>query len=285
MESRNRTIWIVVAIVVVLLCCCALAAAAVAVGVGWLSVTPFGVAGFPGATTERTEQTYPVGSAPQLTVDNFAGNVNVRAGAAGQIQVIVTKRAPGSARLNNIQVQIRPQGNGLVINTSATGIPANVSVQLEITAPSDTVLNLHTGAGSIDAAGFSSSIKVDSGAGTVTIQDVTGALNAHTGAGSIDVRGAAGAAQLDTGAGSIDYQGTPQGNCSFETGTGSIRLTLPANLSATVDLSTGVGQVQLGGFVVEGQVSKRDVKGTIGSGGQAQILAHSGTGSIDLARE
>jgi DUF4097 and DUF4098 domain-containing protein YvlB len=285
MESRNRTIWIIVAIVVILLCCCVLAAAAVAVGVGWLTVTPFSVGGLSGTTTERAEQTFTVETAPQLTVDNFAGNVTVRAGAAGQIQVVSTKRARGSAALSNIQVQMTQQGNGVVVRATRAGLPSNVSVQLEITAPADTTLDLHTGAGNVDAAGFNSAVKADTGAGSVTIQDVSGTVDAHTGAGSIDVRGATGLARLDTGAGSIDYQGTPEGNCTFQTGTGSIRLTLPAGLNASLDLSTGVGDIQLGGFDVQGQVSKRDVKGTVGSGGQTQIYAHTGTGSIDLARQ
>jgi hypothetical protein len=284
MESRNRNLWIIVAVVIVLLCCCALAAVAAAIGVGWLTIAPFSVGGLPGFTTERSEQTFDVGSAPQLTVDNFAGSVTVRAGAAGQIRVVATKRAPSSAGLNSIQVDVNPQGGGVLIRTSKPNISGNLSVQLEITAPAGTQLDLHTGAGSIDARGFTGDARVDSGAGSLTIQDLTGALDAHTGAGSISVQGATGSARLDTGAGSIDYQGTPQGNCRFETGTGSIQLTLPADLNATLDLGTGVGDIQLGGFAVQGQVSRRDVQGTIGSGDQAQIYAHTGTGSIDLNR-
>jgi DUF4097 and DUF4098 domain-containing protein YvlB len=180
---------------------------------------------------------------------------------------------------------MNPTDGGVSIRTTRPGFSGNLSVAIEITAPADTQLDLHTGAGSIDVSGFTNGAKVDSGAGSVTIQDVQGALNAHSGAGSIDVRGAAGLALLNTGAGSINYQGTPQGSCRFETGTGSIDLALPANLGAALDLGTGVGDIQLGGFAVNGQVSRRDVNGTIGSGDQAQIYAHTGTGSINLSRQ
>jgi DUF4097 and DUF4098 domain-containing protein YvlB len=284
MESRNRTIWIVVAIIVVVLCCCVLAVAVATVGLGWFTVAPFGAGGLSGVTTERSEQTFQVGSAPQLTVDNFAGSITVRTGAAGQIQVIAVKRAPGGAGLNSIQVEMSQQDGGVLIRTSKPTILSNQSVQLEISAPADAQLDLHSGAGSIDVRGFTNDIKVDSGAGSLTIQDVTGTLDAHTGAGSIDVQGATGLVSLDTGTGSIDYNGSPQGSCSFQTGTGSIQLILPADLSAAVDLNTNIGNIQLGGFAVQGQVSKREVKGTIGSGDQAQIYANSGTGSIDLSR-
>jgi DUF4097 and DUF4098 domain-containing protein YvlB len=286
MESRNRNVWIIVIVAVVLLCCCALAiAAAVAVGTGWFTIFPTRIQGGLGTVSEVSERTYTVGSTPSLTVQNFAGGITVRAGAAGQIQVSVTKKGTTTASLDSIQVAMNPQDGGLSIQTTRSGIAGNLSVQLEIVAPADALLDLHTGAGSIDVSGFANGAKVDSGAGSLTIQDVTGALDAHTGAGSLDVRGATGSARLNTGAGSISYQGTPQGNCRFETGTGSIQLALPAGLNATVDLGTGVGDIQLGGFAVQGQVSRRSVQGTIGSGGQVQIYAHTGTGSIDLIRQ
>ncbi len=283
-RNRNRNVWIIVAIVVVLVCCCALAvAAALAVGAGWFTVFPTVVQGGLASVSEYTEQTFDVGAAPQLTLDNFAGAVTVRAGTSGQIRVSVTKKATSSANLNRIEVQITPQDGGLSIQSRSNGLTSNRSVQFEISAPADAILDLHTGAGNIDVQGFSSDVTIDSGAGSVTITDVNGSLDAHSGAGSISVRGATGPARLDTGAGSIDYLGTPQGSCRFETGTGSIQLNLPADLNATVDLSTGVGSIDLG-FDVAGQVSKREVQGTIGSGGPTSIYAHTGTGSIDLNR-
>jgi DUF4097 and DUF4098 domain-containing protein YvlB len=280
MESRNRNVWIIVAIVVVLLLCCCIAAIAAAAA-GWFAISPVRVGGLAGSESERYEQSFDVGSAPKLTVDNFAGSVTVRAGGEGQIQVAVTKKASGRTSLDQISVEMNPQDGGLLIRTTKPNLSTNVSVQLEITAPANTQLDLHTGAGSIDAHGFTSDAQVNSGAGSLTIQDLSGSLDAHTGAGSIDVIGATGLVRLDTGAGSISYQGTPQGDCRFESGTGSIQLTLPADLEATVDLGTGVGTVDVG-FVVDGQVTKREVRGTIGRGDQARIYAHTGTGSIDV---
>jgi DUF4097 and DUF4098 domain-containing protein YvlB len=99
----------------------------------------------------------------------------------------------------------------------------------------------------------------------------------------MDVRGAAGTARLDTGAGSISYQGTPQGECRFETGAGNITLALPADLNIQVDLETRVGNIDVD-FSVDGQVTRREVQGVIGSGAQGTIYAHSGAGNIDVVR-
>lgn len=314
-ESRNRTVWIIVAFIALVLCCC-LAAAAAAVG-GWVLSVPVSWTGSSMVEGDRIDQTFEVGTAPTLQIDNFAGSVTVEAGERGEIRVVAIKRASSASKLDRISVEITQQANGVAIRTRKPAGLNNASVKLMVTVPRDTYVDAHTGAGSVEVGGVERGaqidsgagsviarnlggeidihtgaggvdaydlrgrVQVDSGAGSVTIDGMDGDLDAHTGTGSIDVRRAEGAVQLDTGSGSIDYQGSPQGDCRFETGTGSITLRLPENLAADVDLHTGVGTITVG-YAVEGQVSKRDVEGTISRGDEASIYAHTGAGSIDV---
>jgi DUF4097 and DUF4098 domain-containing protein YvlB len=316
MESRNRGVWIfvIVAVLIVTCCCVAIAGAGAAWRlVGW-PTSWMGVSGFEG---EAIDQTFEVGRAPSLRVDNFAGSVSVQGGEGGEIRVVATKRVPNRGDLDRIEVEMVERDGGLLIRTRKPATVNSASVKLEITAPAGTYLDAHTGAGSVEASGLGGGAKLDTGAGSVTIQDLRGDVDVHTGAGSveayniqgrlkvdtgsgsvtvkdmegesdihtgtggIDMAGAAGRVRLDTGSGSIDYMGSPEGDCRFNTGTGSISLRLPADLDATVDLHTGTGSVEVG-YAVDGQVSKRDVKGVIGSGTQMSIYAHTGSGSIDL---
>jgi DUF4097 and DUF4098 domain-containing protein YvlB len=263
MESNNRTVWIILAVIVVVLCCCALALAAAAVG--WFTTQPFDWIGATSLQSERSEEAFAVGAAPSLKIDNFAGNVTVRAGERDVIRVVATKKAPRIDDLGRIEIQIDEQNGGLIIRTSRRSGFANASVELEITAPSNTRLDARTGAGNVDVDGL------------------TGGIDAHTGAGNINVRGAAGTARLDTGAGNIRYQGMPQGECRFETGAGNIMLALPAAPNVEVDLETGTGNIDVD-FVVDGQVTRRAVRGTIGSGAQGTIFADTGVGNIDVVR-
>jgi hypothetical protein len=318
MESRNRTIWIAVVVAVVVLCGCV-----VLVGAGaaaWLLPFSSGWSvdqgGFGGTVIERA---FEVGESPSLKVDNFAGNVEIRGGGGGEIRVLATKRAGMGGDLDRIEVEMVQRGDDLLITTRKPTLLSNASVRLEITAPAGTRLDAHTGAGTVDASGLTGGTKVDTGAGSVAVRDLSGEVDVHTGAGSvevqniqgrlkldsgsgsltvkgmdgdidahtgtggIDVQGAAGPVRLSTGSGSIDYQGSTRGNCRFETGSGGIRLRLPAELNAEVDLHTGSGSIDLG-FPVTGEISKRDVKGAIGSGGETRIYAQTGSGSIDLIR-
>jgi DUF4097 and DUF4098 domain-containing protein YvlB len=88
---------------------------------------------------------------------------------------------------------------------------------------------------------------------------------------------------LDTATGSITYEGAPQGECRFETGSGSIKLWMPADLAMEVELETGSGTIEVE-YEVAGRVTKREVQGVIGDGSQGSIYAHTGSGGIDLQR-
>jgi hypothetical protein len=316
-ETRNRNVWIIVAVVGVVLCCCALAV--VAVVAGWFVVWPVSSSGSILSGGERIEQSFEVGEAPRLQIDNFAGSVTVQAGEAGEVRLIAVKQGLPGSDLDRIGVEVSEQANGLLIRTRKPSTLTSASVQLEVTVPSGTELDLHTGAGNTTVGGLRSRVKVDTGAGDVSITDligdldahtgagsltidgisgrvqadtgsgsvrigsVTGDIDAHTGSGSIEVREASGRARLDTGAGSVDYQGDPEGDCRFETGTGSLTLRVPADLNMQIDLETGSGTITVD-WPVEGQVGKREVKGTIGRGDEGSIRAHTGTGSIHLVR-
>jgi hypothetical protein len=287
MEPRNQNVWIALALILIVVCCCTVAAAAAVAAwplssrlslplnldLGEISAEVEG---------ERLEQGFKVGAAPVLTVDNFAGSVTVLGGGDGEIQVVAIKKGPGGD-LDRIQIDMNERGDGLEIKTRKPSSVHNASVQLEITVPAGTHLETHTGAGSIEVRYINGDVKAHTGAGSVTLVDVTGELEIDTGAGSIQVRGATSPVRLETGAGSIDYQGTPRGTSSFETGTGSIELRLPPDLNVVVDLSTGTGSIDVD-YAVDGRVTKQRVKGTIGSGSQGDINAHTGAGSIDLIR-
>jgi len=266
MESGNRTVWIVIAVVVVgaLLCCCVVAVGAVVAG---LYAFPVSREVSFARVEERTEQIFTVDDAPTLEVENFAGDVTVRAGGSGEIHVVVTKRAGSSGRLDQIDVDVSEQGDGVQIRTSHPGTSiGGASVRLEVSVPGDARLEL------------------DIGAGNVSVDGVQGEISARSGAGNVRVEGAAGPVDLEVGAGEIDYEGEPQGDCVLNSNVGNVTLRLPEDVNAEVRLTTGIGNVDLGGFDVEGEVGRTEVDGVIGMGEEATIEARTGAGNVVLIR-
>ena len=213
--------------------------------------------------SDVVEQSFAVGDAPMLTVDNFAGDVSVHAGEGSAIRVVATKRAAREKDLERIEVRMNERDGAVEVVTDPPSGWKNVSVDLEITVPAGASVDLHTGAGDL------------------IVRDLQGAVRADNGAGDVDIRGTSGAVDAHTGAGSIDYRGRPQGECRFDTGAGTIKLRLPDDVNIKVDLDTGVGDIDVE-LPVEGEVSNRKVEGIIGSGDEGEVRAHTGAGSIEL---
>ena len=287
MESRNRNVWIVVGVIAVILCFCVvmagvigvLSARAVRTAVRDLPAIELGSY----TESERVFESFAAGEAPSLRIDNYAGEITVRAGGSDTIDVVATKRARRTSDLGRIEIEMYKEGNEIVVRTRRPAGLNNVSVYFEVTVPASTRLDLRTGAGTTDVRGIASDIKVFTGAGRVMLNDVVGDIEAHTGAGSMEVSQASGRVQMDTGAGAIQFQGELQGNCRFTSGVGEIRLELPADLNMQIDLSSGLGSVDVG-YPVVGQTSQRSAKGYIGTGSEGSIYAFTGAGGIDLNR-
>lgn len=263
-RRSNRTIWIILGLIVVLACCCLLAAAVAFLVVADRTIDLSGPDLSPGRVSDSAERAFDVGAAPLLEVDNFAGEINVTAGEPGVIRVIATRRAPGRGDLDNIRIEYNELDNGLHIVTSLPSArPSNRSIDFDIEVPSD------------------ARVVVDSGAGPVIVHGVAGELDLHTGAGEVIATGARGGGRLDTGAGAVRYEGEPTGDLSLQTGAGEIVIALPSNANVNLDLSTGIGEVDVDAFDVTGDVSPRNVDGVIGSGGPT-ITAGVGAGSIQV---
>lgn len=263
-ESKNRNVWILVIVVLVVACC---ALAVLVAGAGWFAARSINIdrVAVSGIDQEDAQQTFQVGDPPTLDVENFAGSITVRAGQSGLVEVSAVKKAHNRARLNQIEVDISQTGSGLKIVTRARPPYSNMSVELEIRAPAN------------------ANLAIETGAGTVFVDGITGPIDIESGAGQVDVHGAESPVRVQVGAGQILYVGDPAGDCRFETGAGEIRLSVPANWNMTVDLSTGIGAVGID-FPVDGVVSLREVRGVVGNGSQASIVAHTGVGAVNLNR-
>ena len=262
MESKNRNVWILVIIVLIVACC---GLAALVGGVGWFAARSIDLQPFvsSGTTSEGVEQSFEVGDAPTLDIENFAGSITIRSSRSGVIEATAAKRASTRARLNQIEIQMSQTSSGVRIETQRRGGVSNMSVDLDIRVPANT------------------SLVVETGAGTVYVDGITASIDVHSGAGQVDLRDVEGPVQVQVGAGQILYDGAPTGDCRFDTGAGEIRLSVPAEWNMQVDLSTGIGAVGTD-FPVDGLVRLQQVKGVVGNGSQASIVAHTGAGAVSL---
>ena len=278
-ESRNRTVWIVIAAVAALIgvavCTCALIAAAV--GGSILYVTPLRQSEALIDDGKRPVNRYEVGPSPSLTIDNFAGSITVTAGESGAIDVIARKQGRRQRDLDRIEVNIRPQDGGLAIETRQPPGVSRAMVQLEIRTPSDTRLEARTGSGSIVVRGLRGGAQVDTGSGSLALSDLAGDLKAHTGTGSVKVEGVQGKACVDSGSGSLRLYAI-HGELEASTGSGSVEI---ADVQGGLDAHTGSGSIDVR-EAIGGPVNVDTGSGRIQYTGRAAGPCRFETGSGDV---
>jgi len=267
--------------VIVLACLCM--ACLALTGIGWSLFhldrsTEFGY-DFGNQDRDLAERSYEVSEPLFVVVKNFAGTVIVRRGESDRLDLVTTKKARNQGDLERIQLEVNRRDGTIEIESTAPGNMNNASVKIELTVPARTSLEVRMGAGTVDADGITGLVDIDCGAGTVILKDIMGETGVELGTGTIDAQRITGNVHMSTGAGTILYEGEPEGDCRFSTAAGTISLTLPANLNMEVDLETEVGDVEVD-YRVDGEVSKRRVRGVVGTGSDGSIRAHTAVGSI-----
>ncbi|MGH7555194.1 MAG: DUF4097 family beta strand repeat-containing protein [Longimicrobiales bacterium] len=146
-------------------------------------------------------------------------------------------------------------------------------------------LSIDTGSGAVRASEVrSESLSIDTGSGSVDVLGVVAEMiGIDTGSGSIRVDDAqASDLSLDTGSGSItvDLRTNPR-STNIDTGSGTVTLTVPPELGATLDLSSGSGGISTDMPVRIIQQKRSMLRGTIGDG-SARISVETGSGSIRI---
>jgi hypothetical protein len=283
MERRTRTPCLIVVIIMMALCGCLVAAAAGAVD--WFTGWSFDCARTFGLGRERIEESFAVGVAPKLDVDLYAGSVHIQPGEPGTIQVVATKKVVLGSDLHRIKVKFDQEDGGLrihVVQPKPQFLVNNASVDLLITAPPRSQVEVDTDFGDVEVSGLQTQVEVNTRAGSVNIRDIVGSIEASSDFGTIDVRGIVGPVRLENSAGNIVYEGTPQGECRLESWLGALVLRLPANPNVEVDADTDLGLVSLE-CPLSGRVTRNQIKGIIGSGERGRIRAVSRIGGIDLS--
>ena len=200
----------------------------------------------------------------------------------------------------------------------------NRTLRIEVRMPKSGDLQVSTGDGAVEASGVDGNVTISTGDGSVKANDLAGNIDLHTGDGSINVSQLKGEIKMRTGDGSIEAHGldgkvtadSGDGHIKLEgrfdglniktgdgsvearvdngsrmntawnihTGDGSVDMTLPGDLQANIDASTGDGHISLGMPVtVEGSFSNSQIHGKMNGGGQPLVI-HTSDGSIRLSK-
>jgi hypothetical protein len=187
-----------------------------------------------------------------------------------------------------VEITLQSSKNGLnvIIKKPDTFGNEGTGVSLEVTLPGQTSQTLNTHNGAISINNIVGSVRAETHNGKITANDLHGNTFLKTHNGKINAKNAIGDYELITHNGSVTLAydqtaGNPE-RVKVVTHNGQIKFISPQKFSASVTARTHNGSVNTElPITIIGQVDKRNVKGTIGTGkGKLHLETHNGSISI-----
>ena len=181
----------------------------------------------------------------------------------------------------------------------------NVTVAMTVYLPRGADLRVGTGNGAVSVEGVGGDVQASTGNGRVRVDGTVGTVRVSTGNGDVDVRGAKSSVRVSTGNGRVNVATTEgpveartgngdidvvmsalraRDDMTFSTGSGAVRVTLPAGYNGELDASTGNGDLRSDfELKVEGRLDPRRIRATIGQGG-SRLRLSTGNGRMEIRK-
>jgi hypothetical protein len=184
--------------------------------------------------TETRDDTFSVGATPKIVVSNDNGQIGVVTGNEGTVNVKATIRRPDDVEYGVVQ-----EGDTVRVEAQVSsgwgwefGAGPGPRVDIIVTLPADTNVDLRTSNGGIEVVDIQNSGKLRTSNGGISLENVKGEFEVKTSNGDIDFRGemtAGGMNQLTTSNGSVEVTllGEPSVKLDATTSNGKIICKLP----------------------------------------------------------
>ena len=263
-------------------------------------------------TEGHFDRTLTVSGPVDMDVETGSGNIVVRAGSPGKVEIHGKIHAGWHVsgdveqRVHDLEANPPIEQNG---NTISVGHiedherTRNISISYEVIVPAETKLHSSSGSGNVHVDGVTGPAEATSGSGNVSLNNIGGEVHARSGSGDIDLNSVHGNARVSTGSGTVHAVGIA-GSFTGSSGSGDVRLEQTA--PGDVEVSSGSGTIEIKGAkgAVKAQTGSGDIsaqgdptgewKLRTGSGSvevqfpdQAayDLVAHTGSGSIQTTHE
>jgi len=250
----------------------------------------FAIAGM--AYADDWNRAYQVEGRPQLIVDADDGNVTIHGEGGNGVHINVHSDGWRIAP-EEIEVNAQQQGNRITVtlrkHRSALRVHFHTSLEIRVTLPIESDLDVHTRDGNLDVTRIKGAQKLRTGDGNAYLRDADGSLDLDTGDGNLDIDGRFDQLALRTGDGNIDATvragSSMKANWTLRTGDGNVHLRVPENLAADIDAHTGDGRVRsdLPLTVNATSGNENDLRGKLNGGGQT-LSVRTGDGTIEIRR-
>jgi DUF4097 and DUF4098 domain-containing protein YvlB len=183
------------------------------------------LASTPQGTFDRTFQ---VNGPVDLEVLTRSGDITVRSGSSGSVQIhgkifvgdhwLFGKRQADVSEIEQ-HPPLRQEGNSIHIDYVNA---RDISVDYEITVPAETTLRTRSGSGDQNVEGIRGNTDLQSGSGDLKLVKLTGDIRLQTGSGNVRAREISGPVRGGAGSGDIEVEESSSGDIDLHTGSGNV---------------------------------------------------------------
>ena len=268
------------------------------VAVTIMAVTLLAAAGCTAGPTETRDDSFSVNGTATLVVNSDNGWIKVNTGTDDEVRIQATLRG-----IDRIDYEVSRDGNTITVlaEIDQGWFISNVGVDITITAPVNTDVELETSNGAIELNGIEGTGTLRTSNGEIVLENVKGDFEGRTSNGKIEVDTLEGTAFLMTSNGGLDLQEvigevdaeTSNGGISYSgdmipggdnrliTSNGNVDVELMGTRSIKLDASTNNGDVTSELPITATTTSDDHLVGTIGDG-EADLYIESSNGDVTI---
>ena len=247
-----------------------------------------------------------VGAGGTLRVKNLAGRITVERATGNRIEVTGVKEWRNGDP-SDVRFDVVTEGNVVTVcaiwfegsctegqeksgnrRDSDDRNSNDVTVAFTVRLPAGVKIDASGVSADVHVTGATAGVSANSVSGDVVLADVTGDIRVNSVSGDVQVRGAStGSIRANSVSGDVEIvvdQLNGTGDLDFSTVSGDVEITLPANLDATVRMTTLSGDL-ISDFplTTQGERERRNVEARIGAGGRL-LRFNSVSGNVTLRR-
>jgi len=243
---------------------------------------------------EDFSRTLHTSATPHVSANTGSGYIHLSRGSGDEIRIAGHVHqgtnwfgGDSSDRVHRIvsNPPIEQAGDNITIGrTNDRDLYRNISIDYDITLPSQSSVEANSGSGDIHAEALQGSLTAHTGSGDIQVQDTTGALRLDTGSGSIRAHNIHGSSSLRTGSGDIELQQSAPGDTRADTGSGSIRI---HGISGGLNATTGSGDIEAEGRITSdwsASTGSGSLRLALGNSARFNLDASTGSGSVQTSQ-
>jgi hypothetical protein len=265
----------------------------------------------PAAVKGSFERSLKVSGPVDLEVSTGSGDITIRPGEAGAVQIRGKIQAHDNWDDSNAEKKVRyleqnppieQDGNHIRIGRlEDRELARNVSIDYEIEVPVETQVSSATGSGDVAVEGIrgpvnatsgsgdmklrslQSDVTLKTGSGDVNLEEVSGGrVEVQTGSGDVELRDLRCAMRVRTGSGDISAEGELTGDWTLQAGSGGITVRLASETGFDLDAHTSSGEIHTGlPITVQGNTGHGELRGKVKGGGM-RLELRTGSGDITI---